>query len=53
MSRQNRDVYLFRMFLNHDEIRGTSVSFDFLNSWANGRITFLFTIVGLIIEIVI
>ena len=39
--------------LNHDETRGTSVSYDYLNSWANERVTFLFTIVGLIIQIVI
>ena len=41
------------MFLDHDEIRGTSVSYDFSNSWANRRVHLLFTIVGLIIQIVI
>ena len=39
--------------LDHDETRGTSVSYDFSNSWANGKVTFLFTIVGLIFLIVI
>ena len=29
-----------RMLLDHDELRGTSVSYDFSNSWANGRVTF-------------
>ena len=52
-SMRSRDVYLFRIFLDHDETRGTSVSYDFSNSWANGRVTFLFTIVRLNIQIVI
>ena len=29
MSRQSRDIYLFRMFLDHDETRGTSASHGF------------------------
>ena len=28
------------MFLDHDKKRGTRVSYDFLNSWANGRVKF-------------
>ena len=46
-------IYLFRMFLDHDETRETNVSYAFSNSWTNKRVTSLFTIVGLIIEIVI
>ena len=41
------------MLLDHDETCGMSVSYDFSNSWANKRVTFLFMIVGLIIQIVI
>ena len=47
------DVYLFRIFLEHDQTRGTCVSYDFSNSWANWRVAFLFPIVGLIIQMVI
>ena len=43
----------FRMFLDLDETRGSSVSYDLSNSWANWRVSFLFTIVGLIIQIFI
>ena len=38
--------------LDCDETRGMSVSFHFTYSRANRRATFLFTIVGLIIQIV-
>ena len=51
--RRGEAVYLFQMFLDHDRPHGTSVSYDFSNLWANRRVTFLFTIVGLIIQIVI
>ena len=51
-SRRSRDVYLFRMFLDHDETCGMGVSYDFSNLWANLRVNFLFTIVGLVIQIV-
>ena len=37
----------------HDEARRTSVSYDCSNSWANEKVTSLFTIVGLIIQMVI
>ena len=36
------DVYLFQMFLEHDQIHGTSVSYDFSNSWANRGAVFCF-----------
>ena len=39
-------TYLFRT-------RGTSDSYDFSNSLANGSVAFLFTIVGLIIQILL
>ena len=39
--------------VDHNDTRGANVSYDFPNSWANGRVTFLFTIVGLIIQMVI
>ena len=48
MLKQSRDVYLFRMFLDRDEISGSSVSYEVSNSS-----NFLFTVVGLIIQIVI
>ena len=43
------------MFLEHDQTHVTSVSYDFSHSQANRRVTvtFLFTIVGVIIEMVI
>ena len=44
---------LFGMFLDHDETGGASVSYDFSISWEKRSVTFLFTIVGLIIQIVI
>ena len=47
-----RRLYLSNVS-GHDETRGTNVSYDFSNSWANRRVTFLFTIVGLFIQIVI
>ena len=31
MSTRSQDVYLFRMFFDHDETGGTSVSCDFSN----------------------
>ena len=34
MSRRSRDVYLFRMCLEHDQTHGTSVLYDFSNSRA-------------------
>ena len=43
----------FSNVLDHDETRGTSVSYDFSYSRANQRATFLFTIAGLIIQIVV
>ena len=30
------------MFLDHDEARGTSVSYDFSNSWANKESNFVY-----------
>ena len=53
MSKRSRDVYLFRMFSDHDQTHGTSVSYDFSNSWANWRVGFLFIIVGLTVQVVI
>ena len=41
------------MFLDHDETHKTSMSYDFSNSRTNGRVIFLFIIVGLVIQMVI
>ena len=38
------------MFKDHDETHGMSISFTFSNSWANERVTFLFTIVRLVTQ---
>ena len=52
-TRESDEVYLFRAFLEHDQTHGASVAYPFSNSWANGRVPFLFTIVALILQMVI
>ena len=42
-----------RLSLSKVQTRGTSVSYNCSNSWANRRVTFLFTVVELIIQMVI
>ena len=46
-------MFISLMFLEHDQTRRTSVSYDFSNSWANGRGAFLFIIVRLTIHMIV